>query len=129
MEYVTRIDSVPINVWRAPKEGEPRPMATLLDGQDLIMPGSRGAIAGSERLTVLVQNYRPGGFHEPHSHDDCEQIFYVLKGKGEFLLGKDWIRISRGDILYVPRHEEHAARNTGRGTLILIFVSVRLQSR
>jgi len=126
MQYVRKIDSVPIGVWKPPKAGEPEPAATLLDGQDLITPTVGGAISGSERLKVLVQNYRTGGFHTPHSHDDCEQIFFVSKGSGEFLLDKDWVRISKGDLVYVPRFKMHAAKNTGRSTLVLIFMSIRL---
>ncbi len=126
MEYVTSIDKVPKKIWQPAKIGEPEPIATLLDGQDLVTPGREGAIPGSEALKILVQNYRPGGSHKPHTHDDCEQVFFCKAGSGQFLLDEEWFDIEEGDVAYVPRHVTHAARNTGASVLTLIFISIPL---
>jgi mannose-6-phosphate isomerase-like protein (cupin superfamily) len=126
MKNVINLRDVPKKIWKPPAPGDPEPIATLLDGQDLLTRDSDGAIEGSERLTMLVQNYRPGGFHKTHSHHDAEQVFFVYEGEGQFLLGEEWFDISRGDLVYVPRNTTHAARNTSDDTLTLIFISVPL---
>jgi quercetin dioxygenase-like cupin family protein len=126
MENVINIQEVPKKIWKPPGEGEPEPIATLLDGQDLITSGPSGAIHGSRRITILVQNYRPGGVHKVHAHEDAEQVFFVYEGYGKFLLGDDWFDISKGDLVYVPRNTVHAAKNTSDSTLILLFMSVPL---
>ena len=129
MRNLVKIDAVPRKIWKPPRPGEPEPIATLLDGQDLITPGAGGAISGSERLTVLVQNYRPGGTHVVHAHDDAEQVFYVSRGKGEFLLGDDWFSVSEGDLVFAPRGVSHAARNTSDEEMTIIFISVPTGAR
>ena len=126
MKSVINLRDVPKQIWRPPAPGDPEPIATLLDGQDLLTGGPEGAIAGSQSLTMLVQNYRPGGFHKTHSHHDAEQVFFVYEGKGQFLLGEEWFDISKGDLVYVPRNVSRAARNTSDDTLTLIFISVPL---
>ncbi len=126
MNYATNISDVPVKKWKKPKEGEPKPIATLLDGQDLITTGEKGAISGSRNLTILVQNYRPGGFHEPHSHSDVEQVFFVLEGEGQFMLNDEWFDVKTGDVIYAPTNTSHAARNNSEDTLVIIFISVGL---
>lgn len=129
MDYVKRIQDVPKKIWKPPKPGEPQPIANLLDGQDIITQGGGGAIPGSERITVLVQNYRPGGTHIEHAHGDAEQVFFVLEGRGEFMLDDEWFDISKGDLIFVPRNVRHAARNSSGQTLVLIFMSVPLPDK
>ena len=126
MNYAKKIDEIPKNIWKEPKPGEPEPLARLLDGQDLITPGKEGGITGSERLKILVQNYRPGGSHRSHVHDDCEQVFFVAEGEGELMLDGKWFDVSKGDLIFVPRNVSHAARNNSEGTLVIIFISVPL---
>jgi quercetin dioxygenase-like cupin family protein len=126
MDSVINIDEVPKKIWKPPGKGDPEPLATLLDGQDLLTTGPEGAITGSGRITILVQNYRPGGVHKIHSHDDTEQIFFVYEGNGKFLLGEEWIDISKGDLVYVPRNTVHAAKNSSDSIMILIFMSIPL---
>lgn len=126
-KYVAKIEDVPKHIWMPPKPAEPEPIVTLMDGQDLVTTGHDGVIQRSEKLTMLVQNYRPGGSHKRHAHDDCEQVFFVLDGEGEFLLGENWFAISKGDVIFVPPHVTHAARNNTKDMLRIIFISVPLK--
>jgi quercetin dioxygenase-like cupin family protein len=126
MKNVVNIGEVYKKIWQPPKEGEPEGIATLLDGQDLITPGGSSAINTSKRITILVQNYRPGGVHKIHAHDDTEQVFFVYEGTGEFLLGEEWFGIKKGDLIFVPKDTVHAAKNSSDSTLILIFISIPL---
>lgn len=124
MKHAINIGKVPRNIWKPRKPGEPPQIATLLDGQDLVTPGAGGAIEGSSRITVLVQNYRPGGTHVAHSHDDVEQVFFAYRGRGRFMLDDEWFDISEGDLVFAPRGVSHAAENDSDGEMTLIFISV-----
>ncbi len=126
MDYAKKISEVPRKIWRPPKPGEPEPIATLLDGQDLITTGTGGVLPSSEKTTVLVQNYRPGGAHKEHAHGDAEQVFFVFRGRGQFMLDDRWFDVSEGDLIYVPRGVNHAARNSSDGELTIIFISTPL---
>jgi len=126
-KYVARIEDAPKHIWKPPRPGEPESIVTLMDGQDLVTTGPGGVIQGSEKVTMLVQNYRPGGSHKRHAHDDCEQVFFVLDGEGEFLLDEEWFDVSKGDVIFVPPHVTHAARNNTEGMLRIIFISVPLK--
>jgi len=126
LKYAKKISEVEKKIWKKPKPGDPKPIATLLDGQDLITTSDQGAIAGSERLTVLVQNYRPGGFHEPHSHEDNEQVFFVYQGTGQFMLDDEWFDVKEGDVIFVPKGTSHSSRNNSDDLFVLIFINIPL---
>lgn len=53
-----------------------------------------------------------GGFQVPHWHDELDEVFYVLEGKIEFLLGTEWREATAGSTVFVPAGTVHAFRNT-----------------
>lgn len=62
----------------------------------------------------LVEGEIPpgGGFLVPHWHDDLDEVFYVLEGELEFLLGDRWVSAPTGTTVLVPAGTVHAFRNT-----------------
>ena len=74
---------------------------------DLVM--DRAAAESSEVLLVIV----PVNEGPPlHRHDDTEQIFYLLEGRGTLTIGEDLhrTRIGPGDVVRIPRGTLHAIR-------------------
>jgi mannose-6-phosphate isomerase-like protein (cupin superfamily) len=50
----------------------------------------------------------PGG----HRHEDNDEVFYVLEGRPELLVGEDWVALERGGFALIPRRVTHDFRNT-----------------
>lgn len=53
----------------------------------------------------------PGGGVTPHVHRAMEERFEVLDGRPEFLAGRRWREVRRGDTVLVPPGTRHAFRN------------------
>ncbi len=53
----------------------------------------------------------PGASHEPHQHDDHEEVFYIVGGTGAVLLGAERHPINEGDAVYVPIGTPHGLIN------------------
>ena len=56
----------------------------------------------------------PGGGPPPHAHRDCDEIFRILEGRYEFLLGDRTETVGPGTIVFVPRATMHYYRNVGQ---------------
>jgi quercetin dioxygenase-like cupin family protein len=56
----------------------------------------------------------------PHFHTKAAELFFVLEGRLQVLLGEDVIFLERGDFLLVPPHTPHAfAAAEGRDADVL----------
>ena len=68
------------------------------------------------------------GRYKWHSHKD-DELFYVIKGRIKILIrgGKD-INLSKSEITTVPKGVEHCTESA-KGAFVLMFESLRLQSR
>jgi uncharacterized cupin superfamily protein len=61
----------------------------------------------------LVDSVLPpgGGFRVPHWHENLDEVFYVLEGEIEYLLGEQWRRAPAGTTVVIPAGAIHAFRN------------------
>lgn len=57
----------------------------------------------------------PGGGPPPHSHRACEEIFYILDGRYEFLIGDAKQLAGPGTTVFVRRGTVHCYKNVGAG--------------
>jgi uncharacterized cupin superfamily protein len=66
----------------------------------------------SAQIGLLESELPPGGgFPIPHWHEDLDEVFYVLEGQIEFLLGSEWRAAGAGSTVFVPAGTVHAFRN------------------
>ena len=56
----------------------------------------------------------PGGGPPPHAHRDCDEVFRILEGRYEFLLGDRTQTVGPGTVVFVPRGTVHYFRNVGQ---------------
>ena len=68
----------------------------------------------------------PGITIEPHKHDDIEEVYYILQGKGRVMVGLEEEDVGSGDAVYIPIQKEHSLKNTGLFPLRFICVGARL---
>ena len=66
----------------------------------------------------------PGQEQKPHSHDEADKIYYVLDGRGTFLVGEEEQELSQQQIVFAPAGQTHGVRNTSAARLtLLVFMS------
>lgn len=88
------------------KDGVSYPIPGLIGSSRLIAIDED--TVGAKEITFGYSEFAPGSsVHKPHIHPDCEEVMYILKGKGiSGLNGMDFI-CKEGDILFVPKGAEH----------------------
>jgi mannose-6-phosphate isomerase-like protein (cupin superfamily) len=87
---------------------------------DLIM--DRGEAAASEAFYVILE---PGESPPLHVHEDAEQVFYVLEGKGVLTVGRESSEsfpVKAGDFVRTPPGTYHAIRCTGNTRLAYLSI-------
>lgn len=62
------------------------------------------------------RSLRPSGPVAPrHVHSNEDEVFQVLEGEFEFLLGDDVVRATPGAFIYSPKGQLHSFTNVGDG--------------
>lgn len=61
---------------------------------------------------VSLAKLQPSLSYEPHSHNDHEEIYYIIKGRGKIKIGEETSNF-RGDIIYIPINYVHTLSNDG----------------
>jgi mannose-6-phosphate isomerase-like protein (cupin superfamily) len=77
----------------------------------------------SKNLTMGYTVIYPSGKTTGHAHDDMEELYYILTGKGKMVIGDDEFPIRAGDAFYVPFGEYHVTYNTGNQPLAMVWVT------
>ena len=72
---------------------------------------------GSESTSTLIQLTQPLA---NHTHEDADEIFYVVAGDGNAQVGTGQQRLKAGMFLFVPRGMAHALTPSGRKPLIVL---------
>jgi len=124
MEYKVSVQDKPADVdarsLRDHVKG--REKTVLRDTYYLIEQG----IAPSRRLTMGQTVIYPTGSTTGHSHDDMEEVYYVISGEGEMVVGEDRYAIRAGDALYVPPGEFHTTFQKGNLPLAVVWVTAKI---
>lgn len=102
-----------------------RQSETLRDTYFLIDPIK----SPSKNLKMGYTIVYPTGRTTGHSHDDMEEVYFVLSGKGKMVIGKDEFAIQTGDAFYVPLGEFHVTYNTGIQPLKILWVTCRIEEK
>jgi len=84
----------------------------LLHGQQLYDPDKE--MACMKGMMYIAQAWlQPSLSYHAHSHDDHEEIYYIMEGKGEMRIDDEIQPIRDGDIIYIGLNQVHEIRNTG----------------
>jgi mannose-6-phosphate isomerase-like protein (cupin superfamily) len=55
-----------------------------------------------------------------HSHEGVEQIYVIVRGHGEMIVGDEREMVSAGAVIFVPPGTDHAIRNPNDDTLVYV---------
>ncbi len=77
----------------------------------------------TKRLNMGYTTIYPTGTTTGHVHDDMEETYFVISGKGVMVVGEDIFEIEQGDALYVPPGEYHTTYQRGNMPLVVLWVT------
>ena len=81
--------------------------------------------ADDDKLHLHVSEVGPGTrAHPPHSHEG-QEIFYVLNGQGEVLVGEETHILEAGEAIQVECRVEHGIRNIGDSSMRYAVIIAR----
>lgn len=82
---------------------------------------------GELKSNIQTVNYawldRGEGFN-PHKHNDCEELYFFLEGKGVMKIDEKEFQVEKGDFVVVEKGEWHSVKNPFEKKLI--FFTVRI---
>ena len=64
--------------------------------------------------TLFWAKFMPGAVHKKHRHENCEELYYVVRGRGLAGAGADRAEVRGGHVHYIPRGVEHFMHNLSR---------------
>jgi len=87
--------------------------------------------AEAKTSEVFVVVLKPGGAPPLHKHNDTEQIFYLLKGKGILRIGaaEKKFPVRPGDVVRIPPKTLHSIQCTSRGPLRYLAIDCFVNGR
>jgi mannose-6-phosphate isomerase-like protein (cupin superfamily) len=98
-KYVVNVNEVPVG--KIPGR----------ETRDLI----NGKIVGARGISLRITDVLPGEVCNPgHIHTECEEVIFILSGKGEIKIGQEVFPMKPGDAIYLPTGVGHLIRNTGK---------------
>jgi len=62
---------------------------------------------------VSLAQLQPTLSYEKHQHQDHEELYYIINGKGKIKIGMEESQFRDGDIIYIPERTEHTITNNG----------------
>ncbi len=75
---------------------------------------------GTRNIWMGVSKVDPGSSSSLHSHDDGEEIFYVINGHGRIRVDEEEEAIEPGSCIYIPAGSSHQLINTSDETLKVV---------
>lgn len=78
---------------------------------------------GSRHLSVCWLEVGAGAEQELHSHEEAEQVYIVVRGRGRMTVAGDSQEVAEGDMVLVPPATDHSI--AGDPDAALAFVAVQ----
>ena len=75
---------------------------------------------GSRNLTVTWVDVPPGAEQRAHSHEEAEQVYVIVRGRGRMQVAGDVQEVGEGDLVFSPPATQHGIVNDGSETLVYV---------
>jgi mannose-6-phosphate isomerase-like protein (cupin superfamily) len=69
-----------------------------------------------------VYGLEPGQEQKAHAHAEADKVYYVLEGRGSFLIDDETRELGAHQIVLAPAGAPHGVRNTSDGRLTLLVL-------
>lgn len=64
--------------------------------------------------TLFWARFMPGAVHRKHRHENCEELYYIVRGHGLAGAGPDRAEVRAGHVHYIPKGVEHFLCNLSK---------------
>lgn len=75
---------------------------------------------GARNLSVTWVDVPSGAEQRSHSHEESEQVYIVVKGRGKMRVAGDEEQVGEGDLVFIPPSTEHCIVNDGPDLLVYV---------
>jgi mannose-6-phosphate isomerase-like protein (cupin superfamily) len=75
---------------------------------------------GARNISVTWVDVPPGAEQHLHSHEDSEQVYVIVRGRGCMHVAGDEEEVGEGDLVFIPPATDHGIINDGSETLIYV---------
>jgi len=75
---------------------------------------------GSRGLSVTWVEGAPGSEQPRHVHEESEQVYIIVRGRGLMKAGTEQQSVSAGTLVFIPPGTPHAIENTGDEPLVFV---------
>jgi mannose-6-phosphate isomerase-like protein (cupin superfamily) len=75
---------------------------------------------GSRNLSITWVDVPPGAEQHAHSHEDSEQVYVIVHGRGRMRVAGDEEEVGEGDLVFIPPATDHGIVNDGDETLVYV---------
>jgi len=77
---------------------------------------------GIRNLAISQVVAPPGSRGTMHIHEESDEFWYILGGRGEIIIGDEKISVEPDMVIYGPASVPHQLINTGQDPLKAIFI-------
>lgn len=75
----------------------------------------------SDHMTMGMTEVPPESSMTPHTHDDKEEIIFVVQGTGESIVGESVEKLEPNTAVVFPIGVEHVVKNTSKEPMKFVF--------
>jgi mannose-6-phosphate isomerase-like protein (cupin superfamily) len=75
---------------------------------------------GSRNLAITWVDVPPGAEQRAHSHEDSEQVYVIVRGRGRMTVAGDEEEVGEGDLVFIPPATDHGIVNSGDEPLVYV---------
>ena len=82
----------------------------------------RKKLLGSEKLAAEFVCYEPGQSTPQHPHPKQDELFYVIEGRGTFIIDDQEVPVEETSLLLVPARVKHGISADKESHLVVMFI-------
>lgn len=84
---------------------------------------------GELESNIQTVNYawlEKGKSFKPHKHDDCEELYFFLEGKGLMKIDDKEFEVKKDDFVVVEKRDWHSLKNPSSKQLTFLSIRVKI---
>ena len=75
-------------------------------------------------FSACIRRLKAGDNSKKHSHNDSEELIYILSGTGILAINDETSRIKKGDFVVIPKGAPHFLENDGEEQIEILAIGL-----